>query len=168
MKYLRFLLLVLLVPACQEKLPAYEPPDTPLSAGIIVNAQLYSADVARLSPDFGVKVTNTSDALDSWVLPVPYEVSVDITVFLARDPTRNVLIESSKTFHDPIDDLTWGYYILVHFDLPLTDSEGQNWNWGYEDFEALDIILQGKVRIPKMDLEVNTPRARTTLHFISP
>lgn len=174
MKHIRSLLLVallpvvMLLPACQEKLPAYEPPEIPLSAGIIVNPQLYHAEVVRLSPDFTVKVANTGDDLDSWVLPVPYEVSVDITVFLARDPTRSVLIESSRTFQNPIDDLKWGYFVLINFDLPLTDSEGQNWDWGYPGIETLDLILQGRIRIPQKNLEINTPRARTTLHFISP
>ncbi len=185
MKHIRFLLpgtllpgtllpviillpVVMLLSACQESLPAYEEPDTPLSAGIIVNAQLWRADVVRLSPDFSVKITNMSNEIDSWVLPAPYDVSVDISVFLARDPTRKVVIENSKTFDGPIDDLKWGYFVVLGFDLPLTDNDGRSWNWEYPDVESLDLILQGKVRIPQLDLEVNTPRARTSLYFITP
>jgi len=160
--------IVTLLPACQETLPAYEEPDTPLSAGIIVNERIWRADVARLSPDFSVQVTNTSDDIDGWALPAPYDVSVDISVFLARDPTRKMVIEDSFTFDDPIDDLVWDYFVLLGFDLPLTDDEGRGWNWGYPDIESLDLIIQGKVRIPQLDLEVNTPRARTSLYFITP
>ncbi len=153
---------------CQEQLPAYEEPDTPLSAGIIVNERIWRADVAQVSPDFSVQVTNTSDNIDGWALHVPYDISIDISISLARDPTRKVVIDYSNTFDDPIDDLVWGYFVLLGFDLPLTDEEGHGWNWGYQDVESLDLIIQGKVRIPQLDLEVNTPRARTSLYFITP
>ncbi len=174
MKHIHSLLLVALLPvltllpACQETLPAYEEPDTPLSAEILINTRIWRDDLAELSPDFAVKVTNTSNDIDGWALPVPYDVSVDLSVFLARDPTRKAVIEGSRTFNDPIDDLTWGYYVAIRLDLPLTDDEGHAWNWGYQDIETLDLIIQGKVRIRQRDLEVNIPRVRTTLYFTEP
>jgi len=162
------LLTLLVLAGCEEKLPAYVAPDTPLDVVIIVDPALNSSDVSRLSPDFAVKITNTSDVIDSWVLPVPWSVSVDISISLARDPGRNTSVSTQRTFTNQIDDLINGYYVVIGFDLPLRDSEGRVWNWGHESAAALDIVLQGRVRIGQLDIRVNMPRVTTTLRYGSP
>lgn len=155
---------VLGLTACEEKLPAYVEPDTPLEASIIINEILYASDINRLSPDFTLIIKNTSDSLNSYVVEVPYEVHVDITVLKATDPLRKAQLEEVARYTEIRDNLRWSYFLLIGFELPLEDDEGREWNWPYDsNVEYVDLVIQGKVRIPKMDLEVNTPRARTRL-----
>ena len=129
MPRLRLLLLPLAMPliltGCEESLPAYEAPDTPLAAEIIIEPHLYGPDVSAVSPDFAVTITNTSEFIDGWALHVPWSVSVNISVFLARDPGRHVYLSTQRTFTKPIDDLIHDYYVVIGFDLPLRDSEGR-------------------------------------------
>jgi hypothetical protein len=160
---------VLCLTACQEKLPAYVEPDTPLEASIIIDEVLWESDITRISPDFTLIIKNTSDSLNSYVVEVPYEVHVDITVLLVRDPLRKAQLEEVVRYTDLRDNLRWSYFLLIGFELPLEDDEGRVWDWPYtSDIEYVDLDIQGKVRIPKMDLEVNTPRTRTRLMFGSP
>ena len=167
---LRFAALPLAVTlvSCQEELPAYVEPDTPLEATIIINETIYREDVGRLSPDFVLMVRNTSDSLDSYVVEVPYEIEIDITVLMATDPLRKVQLEEEARFTDSRDNLKYDYFVLVGFELPLTDEEGHAWSWPPRNTDHVELLIQGKVRIPKMDLEVNTPRARTRLMLFSP
>ncbi len=160
---------VLGLAACQEKLPAYVEPETPLEASIIINEIVYASDINRLTPDFILIIKNTSDSLNSYVIEVPYEVHVDITVLNATDPLRKTQVEEIARYTEIRDNLRYSYFLLIGFELPLEDDEGRAWDWPYSsDIEYVDLIIQGKVRIPKMDLEVNTPRARTRLMLGSP
>jgi hypothetical protein len=153
---------------CEESLPAYEQPDIPLAAEILIEPRLTTTDVSESAQDFTVMISHTGDYLNDWTLPVPWSVSVNISVFLERDPGRHVYLSTQRTYTNPIDDLRPDYYVVIGFNLPLRDSEGRAWNWGDPEAEALDIVLQGRIRIGQLDLRVNMPRVTTSLQFSSP
>lgn len=165
------LVALLLLGGCEELLPAYERPEILLEATIAIEpvrdlTELLGGGMGH----FGVDLWNVSDdsGVRQMVLRVPYEVRVNVDVWLAADPARKTMVGTRVLFTKPEDELGPGRGIRVELLLPATDEEGRPWNWGRTDRAEHELVLQGRVRLRDLGLRMNTAPKRVVLIYKVP
>ena len=164
------LLAGLLLSGCDEHLPAYERPEIQLQASIYIETpmDLNEGPIDRI---FGLDVTNVTGSGDptvQGVLEPPYEIEANVTVSLAEDPSRKILIEARVDYEDPVADLLEpGRTIRVELPFPVQDDQGHSWNWPVAGEESYELILQGTAEIQTEEEEfiLHTEPARTDLIY---
>ncbi len=159
-----------LLSGCDEHLPAYERPEIHLQAAIYIETPM---DLNEGPSDrvFGLDVTNVTGAQDPTqqaVLEPPYEIEVSVTVSLAEDPSRNILVVAREDFEDPVADLLEpGRTIRIVLPFPLQDNQGRNWDWPNAGEESYELVLQGtaEIQTEMEDFILHTEPFRTELIY---
>lgn len=163
--------LAIVGPGCAEHLPAYEKPDILIDAVIRADSPRQTDMVIGGGlGTFGVDVRNLHDAsgIDQFYLDPPYRVHPRISIKLARDPARRIDLERDVLFSRDADRLGPGKVVRVELDLPARDENGYTWNWGKTDVLQHELLLQGQVEIPELNLKLNTPQVRVRLVYPPP
>ncbi len=152
-RLLPLVLLLALLPGCEESLPTYAKPEAQLAATFRLSDWSYVEDIGPQRV-LVVDVLNVSEAdgISQYVLNPPFEVRVAVTVRLARDPARvfSRFEATRRTFGPGSPAVGPGELVRMELEyFPLADDEGRAWNWGEPDLAEHELILQGEVRVPE-------------------
>jgi hypothetical protein len=166
---LPLILLLPLLSSCQEHLPTYVRPEVELIARVTTEALVDFAGLEGAPPLVRVDVTNQTDqeTIGQIVLEVPYQIRVDVTLYLARDPSRKLDMHGTTTFTQPEHRLVPGKTVRVDLDqVPPTDDQGRPWNWGQQGPpQDLEVTIQGTARVPGYDLTIPVPSYRIRVRY---
>ncbi len=154
---------------CQEQLPAYEPPSIPLQARIVVDHVIDMGDLFMPQPaPFSVYLENIDDGTIQYVLFPPYEMEAIVSVSLAQDPARKVLLEAEKPFETPSDTLAVGGVVWIDIPFPMQDGEGRPWNWQRPSQPRHELLFQGRLILRQggsVISSINMPQVRVVFIY---